>query len=216
MLMKIWALYPCVTSPHSDCFNCPPVRLLWRRGMVTNKVVLLMVLTFAVTPFKYLGISVFCPLRLSTLSSHCSSIFISHIQCKHTAFTVIHSLCLALYVSLTEDSDPKPLFTSLPTCILMYICEERGPALLIRSTAPLKRILRERWWYLLLSTCPPCPPTVLVINDVSHIRGALIRHGCSHQTKPGLGARCLTDEVGPMARGSRESAWMLMTFGVDC
>lgn len=97
-----------------------------------------------------------------------------------------------------------PLFTSLPSCILMHICEERGPALLIRSTVLLEGIRRERWQYLLLSTCPPCPPTVLVINDVSHIRGALIRHGLSHQTKPGLEARCLTDEVGPMARGKAE------------
>lgn len=115
---------------------------------------------------------------------------------------------LSFFTSLTVSSNPKPpvrlpLFTSLSACILMYICEERGAALLIRSTVPLKRIHRERWQYLLHSTCPPCPPTVLVINDVSHIMGALIRHGLSHQTKPGLEACCLTDEVGPMARGSQ-------------
>lgn len=166
--------------------------------MVTNKAVLSMVLTFAVPPFTYLAISVFCPLSLASISP---SLSLSHIQYK----PLIPSISLAFYTSLTGNSKLPawlPLFTSLPACILMYLCEEIGPALLIRSMAPLKRLHRERRCSSLLSTCPPCPPTVLVINDVSHIRGALIRHGRSHQTKPGLGARCLTDEVGPMARGS--------------
>lgn len=122
---------------------------------------------------KYLVTSVFCPQRLSSLLSSLS------LQLYPSYTEQSHSLSPSLFMCLWQrNSNPGPLvclpfFTPLPACILMYICKVRGPAPLIRSTAWLKRIHRERWRYLLLSTCPPCPPTVLVINDVSHIRGAL-------------------------------------------
>lgn len=46
-------------------------------------------------------------------------------------------------------------------------------------------------------------------------RGGLIRHGLSHQTKLGLGARRLTDGVRPMARGGGAAPGILMTSAID-
>lgn len=127
---------------HFDCFNGSPSRRCLMRGrkMVTNKVALLMALTFVVTPFKYVGISVFCPLRLHSFSAG--------IQRKHAATASIHAIPPA------ESRNLKPSFTSLAACILRHKCEETRPAPLIRSTAPLKWICGEGWWYLLLATCP--------------------------------------------------------------
>ena len=112
----------------------PPRRLHWGEKMVPDKVVLSIELTFAVTPFKYSGGYQFS-VRWSSPPS------LSHIQYiyKHTASTLMHSISLALYTSLTGNSNPKPLFTS-QHAFLMYICKERGPARIIRSKAPLKRI----------------------------------------------------------------------------
>lgn len=45
--------------------------------------------------------------------------------------------------------------------------------------------------------------------------GGLIRHGLSHQTKLGLGARCLTDGVRPMVRGGGAAPGILMTSAID-
>lgn len=92
---------------------------------------------------KYLWISVFNPLRLYSFSSL--------VFCLYRSL-VPDTLHLSLYMSLTENSNPKlpvwqPLFTPLPACISMSICKGKGPALLIRSTALLKRFHRERWWY---------------------------------------------------------------------
>lgn len=114
---------------HFDCFNGSPSRRCLMRGrkMVTNKVALLMALTFVVTPFKYVGISVFCPLRRHSFSAG--------IQWKHAATAI----CAA------ESRNLKPSFTSLAACILRHKCEEMGPAPLIRSTAPLKWICGEGW-----------------------------------------------------------------------
>lgn len=127
---------------HFDCFNGSPSRRCLMRGrkMVTNKVALLMALTFVVTPFKYVGISVFCPLRLHSFSAG--------IQWKHAATASIHTICPA------GSRNLKPSFTSLAACILRHKREETRPAPLIRSTAPLKWICGEGWWYLLLATCP--------------------------------------------------------------
>ena len=128
--------------------------------MVTNKAALWMELTFGGCTFKI----------LSDISFPLTEPGLPLLQCR-CRFTPPHTVLASSLHSNPPPAVCPPLFTAPPACILMYICKARGPAPLIRSSAQLKGIHREGWCYLLLSSCPPCPPTVLVINDVGHFEG---------------------------------------------
>lgn len=158
-----------------SCFYSLSGSSICRQKMVTNKVELLMVLTFAVTPFRRTWEYQFS-VHWGSPSSPCVFLIVC-LYLSHTVSATSHPLCftppLLLCICLWQGTIILNHYLPPSASILMYICEERVPALLIRSTAPLKELRRERWRYLLLSTCPLRPPTVQMINDVSHIRGPL-------------------------------------------